>query len=140
MTAAPQPTKPLLLADLELDRGFYYLASPYSKYPGGIDRAHLSACALAGALMKRGIPVYSPIAHSHPIAIAAKIDPFSHDFWLPVCLPTMQAARGAIIAEFPSWEQSKGMAWEIEWFEKQERPVARLSLAEIYDLVPEWSP
>lgn len=134
------PPRTLTLDDLAGIEGYHYLATPYSRYPGGIERAHKSACMLTGALMRLTIPVYSPIAHSHPIAMTAKIDPCSHDFWLPVCGPMMRAAHGIIVAEFPGWDQSVGMKHEIDWFVAAGKPVVNLSLDMIYSLCPEWMP
>lgn len=94
----------------------------------------------AGGLMKQGVPVYSPVAHSHPIATNAKIDPFSHDFWLPVCQPMMEAAYGILVCEMPTWEQSKGIRHEIEWFTANERPVIHLPMDFLYAIAPEWMP
>ena len=45
---------------------FWYLASPYSKYPEGTQAAFEMACWQAGLLIRAGVPVFSPIAHSHP--------------------------------------------------------------------------
>lgn len=120
--------------DLKITGGVWYTASPYSKYPGGIARAHIDACKIAGALIQRGIPVYSPIAHSHPIAIYAGIDPSSHDFWLPVCEPMMKACHGMLVATLPTWEESRGIAWEMAWFRNSGKPLRFLTQPEMAEL------
>lgn len=56
------------VADLS-GAGLVYLATPYSKYPRGIEAAFVDASRLAACLVRLGISVYSPIAHTHPIAI-----------------------------------------------------------------------
>lgn len=122
---------------LRLAKGFYYLATPYSKFRGGLDAAHIKACEIAGALIKEGVPVYSPVAHSHPISHYAEIDPYSHDFWMPVCQPMMEAAYGILVCELPGHAESKGMDMEIRWFAMQDRPIIRLSRADLRALVPQ---
>jgi hypothetical protein len=103
-------------------RGFYYLATPYSKWKAGLDDAAKQAALLAGALIKRGIGVYSPIAHSHTIAVAADIDPFSHEIWLPADKPLADAAFGLIVAGLDGWRESYGIGKEIEWFGLARKP------------------
>ena len=48
--------------------GLAYLATPYTNYFLGRKPAFHAACGLAAQLLKRGVNVYSPIVHSHPIA------------------------------------------------------------------------
>lgn len=43
--------------------GYWCLATPYSKVPGGIDAAFEAAAREAALYVKAGIPVVSPIAH-----------------------------------------------------------------------------
>jgi hypothetical protein len=94
----------------------YYLASPYSKYPGGIDRAFFEVCRLAGKLIAEGCKVYSPIAHTHAIAIHGDLDPYDHLVWLPFNAAIMTKCDGIIVAKLDSWETSYGVKWEIDWF------------------------
>ena len=54
---------------------FWYLATPYSKFPGGLDLAAKAASLCAGILIAERVWVFSPIAHSHPIAMASALDP-----------------------------------------------------------------
>jgi hypothetical protein len=104
--------------------GFWYLATPYSKYPGGIEAAFKLACINAGVLMKAGIAVFSPIAHTHPIVIACKMDPFDDFFfWVPPDKPMMEAARGVILLQAEGWQQSVGMQIEREAFTAACKPV-----------------
>lgn len=77
---------------------FWYLASTYSVHPNGLQKAFLDACEFTAILIKAGVPVFSPIAHSHPVAIHGGIDPYSHDIWLPADKPLMDAAGGIIVA------------------------------------------
>ena len=62
----------------------FYVASPYSKYERGLVAAFEDVAAACGELIKRGIAVYSPIAHTHPIALYAKMDAYDHKIWMPL--------------------------------------------------------
>jgi hypothetical protein len=97
---------------------FWYLATPYSKYPGGIVRAFSDACREAALLIRAGIPVYCPIAHTHPIAIHGDIDPFDHKIWLAADHTFMESAKGLIVCRLVGWDKSYGIGVEIEHFQK----------------------
>lgn len=102
---------------------FWYLASPYSKYPSGIFHAHIAACKQAALLIKAGVSVYSPIAHSHSIAEHGGLDPLDHDIWLPADKPTAEAAGGLIVLKLEGWSRSFGITQEIEWFAERGLPI-----------------
>lgn len=108
---------------LRIPKGYWYVASPYSKYPGGVEEAFKAACECTGRLLARGIPVFSPIAHSHPIAQHAAIDPMSHEIWLEADRPMMEAAHGALVLRLPGWEFSYGVKHEIDFFRDAQRPI-----------------
>lgn len=100
-----------------------YLATPYSKYADGIENAFRDAARLAGALLKTGVNVYSPICHTHPIAIYGRIDPLDHAIWLPFDQLMMDRCDNLIVAHMDGWEESKGVAYEIEYFRKAGKPI-----------------
>ena len=106
-----------------MSRPYFYLASVYSRYPAGIDAAFIVACKVAARFIKAGVPVFSPISHSHHIAIHGDIDPLSHDIWLPADRPMMDAACGIIVVRMEGWEESVGIAHEIEVFKQAGKPV-----------------
>ena len=106
-----------------------YLASPYSKYPSGHVQAFIDVSRIAAELMRAGIKVYSPICHSHPIATFGHIDPLAHAICLPFEERFMEIATVLIVARMPGWAESFGIAHEIEFFERRDRP--------IYDLNPD---
>lgn len=102
---------------------YWYLATPYSKYPAGIEAAFIVACQQAALLIRNNIPVYSPIAHTHPVAVNGDIDPLDHSVWIPADLPLMHQAKGLIVCKMESWESSKGIGVEIAEFRKAGKPV-----------------
>jgi hypothetical protein len=102
---------------------YWYLATPYSKFPGGLDAAFRLACEAAGLLIRAGVPVHSPIAHTHPVAIACGMDPLDHSIWLPADKPMMDAASGLIVLRAESWERSYGISVEIDEFRDAGKPI-----------------
>jgi len=102
---------------------FWYLATPYSKYPGGLDAAFEEAAKTTAKLIRLGMRIYCPIAHTHPVARYGKIDPYDHAIWLPADKPFMDAAAGLIVVKMPSWEESYGISEEIKAFKAAGKPV-----------------
>lgn len=102
--------------------GFWYLATPYSKWKGGLDDAALMAARIAGALARYRVCVFSPIAHSHAVAVASDLDPRDHDIWIPLDEPFMASACGLIVADVEGWRDSYGVTIEIHRFRDARKP------------------
>lgn len=102
---------------------YWYIASPYSAYHSGRDEAFRDAAAQAALLMEAGVPVFSPIAHSHPISqmLSAGFD--THETWMRADAPFMRAAKGLIVCMMEGWDRSKGVAQEIETFTAAGKPI-----------------
>jgi hypothetical protein len=95
--------------------------------------AFVRVCQEAALLIKAGIPVFSPIAHSHPIAVNGEIDPFDHNIWLPADKLMMDAAKGLIVCKLPGWAASYGLSEEIKYFAGLNLPVVYMNPGEIPD-------
>lgn len=104
-------------------RTFWYVATPYSKYEGGLEAAFIMASQVTARLVKAGVPVFCPIAHTHPVAVHGGLDPLDHGIWLPADRPFMDMACGLIMVRAPGWEQSYGMRVEREAFDAAGKPV-----------------
>jgi len=120
--------------------GYFYLASPYTKYPSGIEDAFAEVCCAAAWCLKNGIIVYSPIAHTHPVADFGGLDHFDHDMWMAFDRPMMEAAKGIIVCMMPTWELSRGIDIEIAQFKNAGKAVYYLEWANgeggrIYDML-----
>jgi Domain of unknown function (DUF1937) len=102
---------------------FYYLATPYSKYPDGLDAAFVMAAENRDLLAGYGIRCFSPIVFCHRTAYELRLDPHDHSIWLPVCAPIMERAKGLIMLRAPSWEISYGMNEELKLFRAAGKPV-----------------
>lgn len=104
-----------------------YVGSPYSKYPGGIELAFIDVCEMIGDLIRSGLSVYSPIAHTHPIAIHAGIDPLDHSMWMHFDGAMMAKSDAMIIAMMDGWDASSGIQLEIDAFNRARKPVFLVS-------------
>lgn len=115
-----------LCAWLRETDGLWYLATPYSKYPRGLEKAFVEACRAAALLVRHGVRVYSPIAHTHPVAIHGGIDPLDHSIWLPADKPFMDAACGLLVVRMTGWAESYGIGEEIKVFEAAGKPIRHM--------------
>jgi hypothetical protein len=111
---------------------FWYVGTPYSKYPHPADGsreekleyAFWMASDATAKLADERIPVYSPIAHSHPISkFVGGVSPTDHDFWVEFDAPMVNAAAGLIVVMADSWEVSRGLQHEILQFQRAGKPV-----------------
>lgn len=104
----------------------FYLATPYTNYPDGIEIAFREASRLCAELLKSGIEAYSPIAHCHPLAMHGDLDALDRDFWLKYQRSMMLRCDGLIVAEMIAWNESHGIRHEIEFFTKSRKPIFHL--------------
>ena len=103
--------------------GLVYLAIPYSS--GAIDRS-VSPSELAeikqrrfeiankvtADLLRQGYIVFSPISHSHPIALQEKL-PGEFAFWQKYCETVISRCNLVLITKILGWEDSIGVTAEI---------------------------
>lgn len=102
---------------------FWYLASPYSKYPQGLNAAFEAVCQARGLLVKAKIPCFSPIIHSHSVAMICNIDPSDYKIWLPAEEPILRAAKGLIVLMLNTWNVSYGIGVEMDIFKNENKPI-----------------
>ena len=99
-----------------------YLASPYSDgNPEIQEHRFLRACATAAELMRSGLWIFSPIAHTHPIAQFGL--PKGWDFWEPYDRRFLNACGGMIVLNLPGWVDSKGIAGEVQIMRATGKPI-----------------
>lgn len=110
---------------------FWYLASCYSRYPGGLDAATDAVAQAAADLLRAGIIAYSPIVHTDRIAKAGGFDPRDHDLWLAADQPFMDHAEGIIVLCMDGWTESYGISMEIPQFEANGRRVVYMKPGEV---------
>lgn len=104
-----------------------YLASPYSKYPGGREKAFQMACEKAAEVMSMGHDVFCPIAHSHPIEQNGMCgEQGDHDFWLKQDFAILRKCNELWVYMMPGWSESYGVGKEIELATIRKMPIEYL--------------
>lgn len=104
------------MAEIEIRKrlGYWYLGSPYSKYPRGHQKAFEDVAAIAGYLMQHGWWIFCPITHSHPIVEhAGSADTYEN--WIGLDQILLRNAIGLIVAGLEGWKESRGLIQEIRW-------------------------
>jgi hypothetical protein len=118
---------PITLDEIPGGAGFWYLASPYSAYPGGTEAAVDDVAYIAARLLALGVPFYCPVAETHTIAATGIIDHLGHEEWMAHDIPILAAARGVLVAGMDGWEYSRGVTEEIEIAREAGKPVLLLA-------------
>lgn len=92
-----------------------YLACPYSDPDPRVMAERFNTInRIAVALMTEGHVVFSPISHSHPIALSVPGGlPATWDFWKEQDMPFLHWADELHVAPLPGWMQSVGVRAEI---------------------------
>ena len=97
-----------------MNDGLIYLATAYSHPDRDVMEARfVQACQIAGRLMRAGHLVFSPIAHTHPIAIQCDL-PRDWEFWQRYDLALLSACSPLLVVTMDGWRESRGIAGEIE--------------------------
>ena len=101
-----------------------YLASPYSDAtdPAIMQERFEIACEVAARLMAMGYTVFSPIAHSHPIAQHIG-NPTDGEFGLKQDKPHFDNSRYLGILTWEGWKDSNGMSKEFIWIIHVRKPI-----------------
>lgn len=114
--------------------GYWYLASPYTKWPHGLDDAALTIARLAGELIVLGVPVYSPIAYTHEIARVGQLPMISYDLWMSFAKTMLLQSQGIIIADMIGWGDSVGVTQELKWAAECKKPAFLLNTDAPYQI------
>jgi hypothetical protein len=95
-------------------RQLVYLASPYSHPLKSVREYRFKvACEAAGTLMAQGMLVFSPIAHTHPIADFCTL-PKGWEFWEKFDRAFIGVSRALIVLTIDGWKESTGVQAEIK--------------------------
>lgn len=98
-----------------------YLASPYSHpEPAVRQRRYEQTMAAQAYLLRRGEHVYSPIVACHPMALAHDL-PTDAEWWAEYNLDMLKRCSDVYVLCLFGWEDSKGVAQEIEWAKQYKR-------------------
>lgn len=100
-----------------------YLAAPYTHDDHDVVDSRVQRInMIAGALMKKGHIVFSPISHSHPIAVVSAL-PTDFKFWQAQNHEFIRWCDTVVVAMMPGWKDSKGILDEIEFAMSINKPV-----------------
>lgn len=110
------------LQDLAAHRRVY-IATPYTKYKAGIYKAWRDAAVVCGKLKQHGVVLYSPIVHSHPIAIGGELDPLDYKMWIKDNESQVADADACAVIQMEGWEDSYGVGVEIDSFKAAGKPI-----------------
>lgn len=109
---------------------FIYLASPYSHPDPAVREArYTAACKKTAQYARKGIAVFAPIVHSHPVA--AYMDPadcMNFDLWMKLDLPILKDAAEMHILCIDGWRSSRGVTREIEFAQYNGIPTKQVFL------------
>jgi hypothetical protein len=91
-----------------------YLASPYTDTSADVRQQRFeAACAAAAKLMAGGRIVYSPIAHTHPIARLHDL-PVGWAYWKILDRAMLSRCTELMVLRLPGWRASEGVTAEIQ--------------------------
>ena len=100
------------MLDKPLAQARLYLATPYSGTAEEQEVRFDMACQLAGILIWKGWSVFSPIAHSKPIAEASGL-PHNAAFWSQLNSTWLRWSTDFVVAKIEDWKESKGVRFEL---------------------------
>jgi len=100
-----------------------YLASPYSHPDKAVEARRFGVvCRKAAEMMRDGYVVFSPIAHTHSIALAGNL-PTGWDYWKRVDRELVMLCSRMVVLMLDGWEQSVGVQAEIEYAKELRIPI-----------------
>ena len=103
-----------------------YLASPYTHADAAVRQKRFeAACRAAARLMRQGTIVFSPIAHSVPIAEHGL--PLDWQFWQRNDRRLLEACDEVAVLVLDGWEQSVGVQAEMRIATELGKPIRLLS-------------
>jgi hypothetical protein len=100
-----------------------YLAGPYSHQNMHVKAHRFNKLNIAAAkLMLDGFMVFSPISHTHPIALAGDL-PGGWEFWEEYDKTFIEWCDELHILKLAGWTESTGVQAEIEIAQKMDKPI-----------------
>jgi hypothetical protein len=100
-----------------------YLATPYTHPDHSVMQNRFEmACSVAGKLMREGHIVFSPIAHTHPIAVRCEL-PRDWGFWHKYDAEFIEACDEVWVVRMDGWDVSRGVLAEIDIAKDFGKPV-----------------
>lgn len=99
---------------LSKKKSLIYLAVPYSHPDSAVMEERFNRVnRVAARLMREGLHIYSPISHSHSIALAGEL-PRDWEFWKEYDQTILSMCGKLIVLTLDGWQESKGVMAEIQ--------------------------
>jgi len=110
--------------------GFWYLVSPYTKYPKGLQAASDLIAKIQADLMRDTICVMSPIPGSHAVASMSSVAG-DYETWrqLDESLIESDSCNGIIVATMEGWDISFGVGEELAFADSIGKPIFFLDVS-----------
>jgi len=110
-----------------------YLAGPYSSISPAIQEFRFQKLTeAAGVLMNKGLFVFSPVTHGHPISSMGGT-PTSFEYWKSHNFHFLATCSILFLLELDGWEQSIGVQSELLEAERLGIPIKALDY-ETYEI------
>jgi hypothetical protein len=112
-----------------------YIGSPYSHTdPEVVEENYRRVSRLAAKLCSEGKVAFSPITYGHTLLGFVQM-PNDWEFWKSFCLSFLEHSEELIVYKMPGWENSKGLAAEIEFATEKNIKITWIEYDE-YECVP----
>lgn len=98
----------------EIKKSLVYLATPYSSPDAFIREIRFNIVnKVAANLIKQGLHIFSPISHSHPLAMVGDL-PKGFDFWVQYDRAFLECCQKLLVLRLDGWQDSKGVNGEMQ--------------------------
>jgi len=121
-----------------------YLACPYWHENENVRLSRFERVTdVTGKIMQRGYVVFSPITHSHPVALDMDTGEhrpggkLGHDFWLRQDAWYLSKVDEMWILMLDGWKESYGVAWEADFCCNAYTPVRHLDNSSLLFVNPD---
>jgi len=112
-----------------------YLASPYTHPDPAVREARFqAACRQAAEMLRCGIAVFSPIAHTH--SIAAYGLPLDWSFWREYDRAFLEMCSEVWVLTLDGWRESEGVQAEMAMARELGKPVVLVEPEALNDRTP----
>lgn len=106
-----------------------YLASPYSHEDKDIRQMRFTTvCIVAAKLLNKGLLVFSPIAHTHWIAVYGQLET-GFNRWRELDEAMIDRCTEMYVLCIQGWKESKGVQHEIQYANDIGLPVKYIDLS-----------
>ena len=115
---------------LIMSKELIYLATPYSHEDKSVSLHRFNVVNdVAAKLMKEGKIVFSPISHSHTIAVENDL-PVDWEYWKESCETFVTRCDRLMVLTVDGWKESTGVQEEIKIAEREGIPIEYISVIE----------